>query len=277
MKLIKKINNNFALAQDSKGEQMIAEGKGIGFMKMPCDLQDYGMVTRTYYSFDSKYLDLINDLPLEVIDLASEVYDYLLKKLDCPINPNLPFILADHISFTIERMQKNISYTFPMYYELKCLYPVEYEASLYAAKLADSYLHIHLPENELAGIILNIVNAEMDLGSVKQAELVDDWVSRLVEIIETSSGITISREGFNFSRFVSHVNYLCRRITGLDEKLNSQNVQMYEEMAREYPVDSDYVEKFAAYLKEKYKLTLDTEEKLYLLLHVNRLCSRELQ
>ena len=31
MKLIKKINNNFVLAEDSAGNQVIVEGKGIGF------------------------------------------------------------------------------------------------------------------------------------------------------------------------------------------------------------------------------------------------------
>ena len=34
MKLLKKINNNFALALDSRGEQIIVEGKGMGFQKM---------------------------------------------------------------------------------------------------------------------------------------------------------------------------------------------------------------------------------------------------
>ena len=35
MKLLKKINNNFALAEDSKGEQVIVEGRGVGFRPFP--------------------------------------------------------------------------------------------------------------------------------------------------------------------------------------------------------------------------------------------------
>ena len=36
MKLLKKINNNFALAIDGNGEKVIVEGRGIGFNRMPC-------------------------------------------------------------------------------------------------------------------------------------------------------------------------------------------------------------------------------------------------
>ena len=38
---------------------------------------------------------------------------------------------------------------------------------------------------------------------------------------------------------------------------------------------SDCVDKICAYYKETWKLELSEEEKLYLILHVNRVCSRE--
>ena len=47
MKLLKKINNNFALAEDSKGEKVIVEGLGVGFQKMPCELTDLSIIYRT--------------------------------------------------------------------------------------------------------------------------------------------------------------------------------------------------------------------------------------
>ena len=44
MKVIKKINNNVALAQDAKGREMIVFGKGIGFPAMPYELTDLSVV-----------------------------------------------------------------------------------------------------------------------------------------------------------------------------------------------------------------------------------------
>ena len=60
MKLLKKINNNFALALDSRGEQIIVEGKGIGFQKMPMELNDLSLITRTYYDTKEQDVSLIN-------------------------------------------------------------------------------------------------------------------------------------------------------------------------------------------------------------------------
>ena len=134
MILTKRINNNFALGADSNGEQIIIEGKGIGFQKMPCTITDYSMVTRTYYDFDQQYIDLISSIPQELLNVANEVFEYLTSSVTCPVNQNLPFILADHIGFAIKRLTKNIKVRIPIYYDLKYLYPLEYEVEQYALK-----------------------------------------------------------------------------------------------------------------------------------------------
>ncbi len=279
MRLIKKINNNFALAQDTNGENMIVEGKGIGFLKMPCDFNNYGQISRTYYNYDSKYINLIESLPTEVIDVANQVYDYLLAKLNCPLNPNLPFIMGDHINFAIERMNKDIQYTFKMDYELKQIYAVEYEAAAYALELVSQELGVELPKSEEAGIALNIINAEMDLNAAKQQEVIEDWSDQFVKIIENETGLKICRDGFNYSRFMTHISCLYERITRgstANRSLEGESEdKIYQELIKEYPMENACVNQFVDYLQKKYKIKLDEEEKTYLLLHVNRLCSRE--
>ena len=276
MRLVKKINNNFVLAMDSAGEQLIVEGKGIGFLKLPCDLQDYSIITRTYYDFDNKYLDLLSLIPPEILSVANAIYDYLKSHLNCPLNPNLPFILADHISFSVERYHKQMTYVFPMYNDLRSMYPLEYKASCLAIELVSKELNISLPESEKAGIMLNIINAEMNLGSVHQGKVVDDWVMQFTRIIESHLHVQISKDGFNFSRFVSHINYMYRRVMNIDESLEKCSDRAYRELADGFPYDRVCVEEFADYLKQKYQVTLSNAEKFYLILHVNRLCRREL-
>ena len=48
MKIIKKINNNVALAQDARGNDLVVFGKGVGFPPMPCELKDLSNVQRTF-------------------------------------------------------------------------------------------------------------------------------------------------------------------------------------------------------------------------------------
>lgn len=271
---MKKINNNFALALDSKGERVIVEGKGIGFIKMPYELTDYSRISRTYYDYDDKYVEVLNDIPFEIIEIANEVFAYITTHIDCDINQNLPFILADHINFTIHRLKKNIVLKLPMYYDLLQMYPFEYEASNYALELIKKRLGFELPPEEKSGIILNIINAEMNNKQTLQVSAFNEWITQFITIIEEAMMIKVDKESFNYTRFVGHINYLYKRIKENKSTGINDNVKMYHSMSTEFPKVSGCVEKIADYLQRKEHVYLNEEEKLYLILHVNRLCNR---
>ena len=46
MKVIKKINNNIAVATDGNNREVIIFGKGIGFHEMPYELTDLNKIER---------------------------------------------------------------------------------------------------------------------------------------------------------------------------------------------------------------------------------------
>ena len=63
MQIIKKINTSAAIALDSNGEEIVVFGKGIGFPKVPYDLEDLSKIERTFYNVDSKYYNISTRLP----------------------------------------------------------------------------------------------------------------------------------------------------------------------------------------------------------------------
>lgn len=276
MKLLKKINNNFALALDSKGEQIIVEGKGIGFQKMPCELTDYNMITRTYYDYDDKYRDILDELPQEVMDIANSIYEYITAKINCVVNPNLPFILADHIDYAVKRMRNNIDLKFPLYYDLVHLYPFENEAAEYGLKLIKTKLNVDMPEEEKAGIILNIVNAEANVKRAENNASLENWIRKFIEIINKEMNVKVDKESFSYSRFVYHINYLYKRIKEKEQETSTDNIKMYKALKEQCPKTYQCVKKIAKYLEKEEKIKLNEEEKMYLILHVNRLCNHEI-
>ncbi len=275
MKLIKKINNNFALAEDSSGTQVIVEGRGIGFNKMPCTITDLSCISRAYYDYDEKYLSLVADIPQEVIDTSILIYKKLISRINCTVNDSLPFILADHINFSIERHKKGIVVQLPLYYDLQQMYPLEYEIAEYGLKVINKNLNVKLPHDEISGIMLNMINAEVDKDKIMQVKENDKRNAKVTEIIEKELHITISKDSFNYSRFFTHMNYLYSRVRNNDMQ-KSENQKMYISMVTKYPDINICVEKISKYLNEEYSISLNDEEKLYLILHVNRMCSREL-
>lgn len=271
MKLLKKINNNYVLAQDSKGEHIIVEGKGIGFNKMPCELQDLSLISRTYYNTKEQDIALIQAVPEDILDVCSRVFEYAIKTVGEKINPNLTFILADHIQFSIERYEKNIEMKIPLYYDIEYLYPKESKVAEYALKLVLNDLHILLPDTEKTGIAMNIINSELNQREDYASN--DELLELCTNVIEKSMNIKIDRKTFNYSRFVTHLHYLFKRVTEGNE-ISSDNLKLYQTISLDYPEVRRCVDIMEDILQMR-NFCMNKEEKVYLMMHVNRLCTRE--
>ena len=72
MKVVKKINNNVAICLDSNNCELVAFGKGIGFPKMPYEIQDLSLIDRTFY-------DLVEILCLYLMKFLIQLCKYLWK------------------------------------------------------------------------------------------------------------------------------------------------------------------------------------------------------
>ena len=148
MKIIKKINNNVALAQDAKGKELVVFAKGVGFPPMPYELNDLSEVKRTFYDVSGRYIDLLRDLPEDLLLAADDIVKEALEELDCELNPNLPFILADHLQFAIQRCRDGVPLQNPLSYDVRHLYPKEYTVACRGISILREELGVELPDSE---------------------------------------------------------------------------------------------------------------------------------
>lgn len=96
----------------------------------------------------------------------------------------------------------------------------------------------------------------------------------VTEIVENELHILVERSGFNYSRYATHMQYLFQRIhTG--QAIRSDNLQLYTSLREEFPEIAACVEKIAQHIEREWHSALTEEEKLYLILHVNRICIKE--
>lgn len=271
MKIFKKINNNYALAYDSNNEVIIVEGKGIGFLKLPYELTDLKIITRTYYNTTEQHVSLIQSVSDEVLELSSQISCYAELIIGAKLNNNLAFTLADHIQFCLERIEKHIDIKMPIFYDIENLYPKESKVAEFAVKLIEKELHVSLPEGEKTGIAMNIINSELSVSNERKEK--HALVQGCVEIIENCIDLKLDKKSFSYSRFISHLEYLFNRIE-CNEQIQSENIKLYSLVCEDYPQIKDCVNKIEELFKNK-TIQLNREEKLYLMLHINRLCSRE--
>lgn len=274
MELIKKINNNFAVARDSAGQYMIVSGKGIGFEKMPCKVSDLSKITRTYYDVDERYFNLIQQIPDDVIKQSIRIVDYASTKLNQKLNSNLFFTLADHINFAIKRARKGIKFKFGITYEMQYLHSEEMKIGEEVVKLINRLFQIELPKDEAAVIAMHILEAEQVTASNSKIEDIDEILNAICRTLTTQLGIVIHKNEFSYCRFVTHIQFLLQR-RDEEKQITSDNKRIFKSMIEEFTDIYTCVLEVKEYFQEYLHWCISDEEMLYLMLHINRLCNNE--
>lgn len=277
LKAFHKINNNAVICRDETGRELVAMGKGLGYERLPrvLSLDD---VERTFYGIDPKYYQVLQDLPTDMLDFSARVLDIARNELPYTLSPNAILTLADHIAFTIERARRNIRVKMPLAYDVEQLYPAEYRIGQYAVKRIQKEFQVGLPGAEAVGIAINLLNARVDGDSAPDAagagctdsEMLED----ITEMVENHFNLIVQRDSFNYSRYATHMQYLFGRIH-TSKTIASGNSQMYDSIRAEFPDVAACAEEIAAHIQRKWGCALPEEEKLYLILHINRICIKE--
>lgn len=274
--IIKKINNNIALARDAKGREMVVFGKGIGFPATPYTLDDLSRVQRTFYDVSDKYFALLKEVPEEIFLAAGDIAADANDELDCQLNPNLPFILADHLNFAIQRTRAGMTLRTPLAYDIRHLYPNEYRIGSSALHTLRRRLQVELPEQEAVSITLHIINAEAENGDMHATMQTAQVISELTAIVEDMFGITLDRDSFNYSRFAMHLRYLVQRMMqGKPLPADAGSRDLFLTVRRQYPEIYTCTRKVSAYLRDTYGWTCTEEEELYLTMPIHRVKSEQ--
>lgn len=124
MLVIKNINNNISLCLDSRNNEVVAFGKGIGFTKPPYEVP-LSRIDRTFYDVSPEQLALLTRIPEKVMETAAAIVDLANRRTNAQFRENVVFTLADHIDFSIQRQKRHIHLQLPLLYEVRQLYPEE--------------------------------------------------------------------------------------------------------------------------------------------------------
>ena len=170
MKIIRQINNNAALALDGNGKELVVLGRGVGFPKMPYELTDLSRIERTFYDVNPKYFGMAADLPRPLVLACAEITERAEIELDCALNPNLPFTLADHLNFAVERFRSGLNLTIPIAYDIRHLYPNEFDLGVKALDILKEYTGVSLPDSEAVSIAMHLINAEIENSEIRFQE-----------------------------------------------------------------------------------------------------------
>lgn len=287
MKVTKKINNNVAIGLDGNQQEIIIFGKGIGYPQMPYELTDLSKVDRTYYNIDSRYCGLLREIPDTVFLLVSQLLDTARKTLGGNYNPNLVFVLADHINFSIERSRKGMILSLPYSYELEYEYPELTKVSRWMVRKVNEAMHVHLEKGDITSITMHFLNARVDKTSEplkvqnnkenlkkESTGRISRTIIQATKIVEDFFSITIDKNSFHYFRFKNHLKFFVQR-KERGEKFTDSNEELFQSVRDAQPDIYKCINRIDDFLFEEFGDRCPKEELLYLMIHVSQLYNKE--
>lgn len=274
--VVKKINNNVALCIDSKGQELVAFGTGIGFPRTPYELTDMSKVTRTYYNVDPAMYGPLDEIPAEIFEIAGRLMDIAKARLDRRFNTNMAFSLADHINFAIQRVQSGMSMQFAFSYDVEALYPVEAELGKLALRMIRETCGVKLPKSEGTSIALHFINAEEPPEDDSAEEGFNQMADAMTGVVERYFGISVDKNAFDYYRFCSHLRYFLKRLRE-NAQFEDQDMKLFGYIREDYPKAYQCVKKMITCLPDNLAEKCNEQEKLYLTIYVIRLCNSQME
>lgn len=273
MKIDKIINNNVVSAMEDNGNEIVVMGRGIGYrVKRGMEIPEE-QVEKVFRLDNPGTLDqfklLLENLPLEHLQVSTEIINYAKSVLNRKINQNIYITLTDHINFSIDRYHQKMMFTNPLLREVKTFYKEEYLVGEYAIALIDRRIGIKLPVDEAASIALHIVNAEYN---TKMRDTIDitNLIQAVLGIVKDEFGMELDETSLNYERFITHLRFLAHRIYSRELLGNDDNQEFYEMVSKMYPEESACSLKVRDYISETYGHKVSDEEVSYLAVHIKR-------
>lgn len=274
MKIIKSLNNNMVLAAGTDGREKICQGKGIGFQRKRGDLLDPAAVERVFVpesdSDRSHFLQLFSEIPDVYWEIAEEVVEYGREKYGIQVSDMVILPLCDHMAGSVERYRKGIMLPNPILWDIQRIYADEFQIGKYALELLEKHFHVAMQDDEAAFLAWHFVNAELRNASDITPDSLTRLIASVLDIVQESFQVRLDEEDWNYQRFLTHLKFFARRVAERKGHGGEADVELYEELSERYHRVSLCVDRIADYILIDYHYDLSVDEKLYLLIHIER-------
>lgn len=190
------------------------------------------------------------------------------QQLGQPLHESLSIALCDHCHFAIERHQQGIPIRNVLKWEIKTLYPKEYQLGIEALALINTRLDVALPDDEAAFIALHLVNAQLgsDFADVSH---VTQFMQEILHIVKYRLQLDYRTDSLSYNRFVNHLKFFAQRMLG-KRGVCSEDESLHDVVRDKYPLAYQCSVKIDQHIQQKYLYALSTEERMFLTIHIER-------
>ena len=273
MRLRKALNNNVALVYDNADQEAVVMGRGVAFnLKSGMEIDPHLVEKR--FALDQKsgredFDSLLKRISVEDVELASDMIHIGEEILGSRCRDSILLTLSDHLGLMLERAKKGLYFGTPLEWDIRLIYPKEYQASMEIVRELRRRTGCDIPDQEAAFIALHFINASFSENGMQETLLCTKIIQNILTICQRYYGRELREDDFHVSRFVTHVRWFVRRqISGEDLNVDLTIARV---VAEQCPRDYKCAQRIGEFLKKTYGWEVSEGESLYLTLHLNRI------
>ena len=273
--IIKRIlTNNAVVIDDENQQEKIVCGKGIAFKKRPGMEIDEISINQTFILEGggeySRFEQLLKDVPLEYLELSSEIINMAKLEFAKKFKDNVIITLSDHLYVAIKRCREGMTISNPLLWDIKNFYEIEYDIGLRALELIKNKFHIQLPNDEAGFIALHIVNVELDEDNMDRIFQVTKVIQEIMTIVKYHFHAEFDTSNVYYYRFITHLKFFALRLLKDNQFNEDEENELLDVVKDKYCTSYECVLKIKDFLEKKYNYTLQEDEIVYLTIHVHR-------
>lgn len=274
VKIQKIINNNVVQIIDNSGKEVIVMGRGIAFQKKAGEFVDEAKIDKRFYLADKKqnekFKQFLDIIPPEYIELADDIIQYAKITIDKKFSDALYTSLSDHIYSSITRFLDGVQLKNPMLWEIKRFYEPEYEVGLRALELIEERFKLKLPEDEAGFITMHLVDAELTNCTLDDVYEITKIIQDIHNIVRYFFRIEFDTKSVHYYRFVTHIRFFAQRLVTKTTYEDDQDDSLLDILKTKYKNSYKCVLKIEEYIKKNFNYEISNDEKLYLMVHIER-------
>lgn len=267
--VLKVLNNNGIVARClATNKEYIFLGKGIGFSKKMEDtfesIQDAKIYRLQEAIEQEDRLSVLNNVDPIFLDIANEIVLLAEEKLGS-LDNRILLPLADHISFSIERIKNGLDIKNPLNTDIKILFSEEYEVARQSVEIIQKYTGYLVSEDEVGYITMHLHSA-LAQDHIRKSMSIVFMVEKFIESLESNYRITIDKDSLSYTRLLTHIKYMIVRALNKE----SLHVDITPYVKAEFSQSYEMATELCQLLGEDLGCIFTETEISYLAVHIER-------
>ncbi|NLC65170.1 MAG: PRD domain-containing protein, partial [Erysipelothrix sp.] len=252
-------------------QEYIIVGLGIGYKLKPKQKVPEEKIEKVFELKREDYYkssQLVSEMDQETFMTMYSIIEEESQRLNMELSAHAYFTLIDHMNFAVERFKSGQDIKNMLIYDLKILYGDEMRLSENIYHRFNKEFEIDLPYDEVGFLCIHIVNG-LNNEIENKSTVVVDAIFDILNIIRDFYLVPLKQEDLVTQRIMIHVKMLLHRvISGI--QLEFDEIVLYnviEEFQTAYKVSQE----IQKYIEQRFGATLNSQELVYLTIHINRL------